>query len=233
MKFLLKSFQNADNLISYILSNNAKESEYLKSIFKNKRINCFDVGANLGGYSDFINKNLNLNELHIFEPSIECLKYLRKKFNKKYIKIVDAAVTNENKYRYFYENEILSQSSLNLNKNKFNKYYNYKKKYEVKCISLDNYYKKFKANFIIDILKIDAEGEDLNVLKGSKNMLSKKKIKLIKVELLNSLINRNKSNIFEIIKFLNSHRYHIDTIVKSKFQNNKLLLIDTYFKHSK
>ena len=81
------------------------------------------------------------------------------------------------------------------------------------------------------MLKIDAEGEDLNVLKGSKNLLSKKRIKLIKIELLNSIdLKNNNSNIGEIISYLGSHNYFLDTIVKSKFDNNKLLMMDTYFK---
>ena len=231
MKFILKSLQNIDNLVSYILSNNAKEDQYLKDIFKKKKITCFDVGANLGGYSTFIETNLNLQELHIFEPSFECFNYLNKNLEKKNIKINNLAVSIDNKTRFFYENEILSQSSLYNNQNKYNKNYKYKKKYRVKCTSLDNYCKKIKNNFCIDLLKIDAEGEDLNVLKGSKNLLSKKRIKLIKIELLNSIdLKNNNSNIGEIISYLGSHNYFLDTIVKSKFDNNKLLMMDTYFK---
>ena len=228
MKFFLKSLQNIDNLVSYILSNNAKEDSYLKNIFNKKKVICFDVGANLGGYSNFIKRNLIVKYLHMFEPSVECFEYLRNNYNNKNTTIVNAAITTENKKRYFYENEILSQSSLNLNKNKFNKNYNYKNKYKVKCINLDTYYKGINGKFIIDILKIDAEGEDLNVLKGCKQLLYKKKIKIIKIELLNS-IRKNKSNILEIINFLSSYNYFINTIVKSKFENNRLLMMDTYF----
>ena len=60
---------------------------------------------------------------------------------------------------------------------------------------------------------------------------SKKRIKLIKIELLNSIdLKNNNSNISEIISYLGSHNYFLDTIVKSKFDNNKLLMMDTYFK---
>ena len=233
MKFILKSLQNLDNLISYIFSNNANEDKFLKNKFKKKQLVCFDVGANLGGYSSYLNKKFNIKELHIFEPSKECVKYLNKNFNNKKIKIIDSAVTKSNGKRYFYENEILSQSSLHLNKNKFNKNYNYNKKYKVNCINLDNYCRKFSRNFKVDILKVDAEGEDLNVLKGSKSLLSKKKIKLIKIELLNEIDKKNKkSNLFEIISYLNSHNYFISTIIKTKFQDTKLLMMDAYFEAS-
>lgn len=230
MKFILKSLQNIDNLISFIFSNNANEKKYLIDKFKDKEIICFDIGANLGGYINFISNNLNVKEFHVFEPSKQCISFLNSKYSNKDYQIINKAVSNKNKISYFYENEILSQSSLYKNKNKFNKNYNYIKKYKINCISLDNYCKNFPKKFKIDILKIDAEGEDLNILKGSQKLLKQKKIKVIKIELLNSInmINKN-SNLIEICKFLNENDYYLSTIVKSKFNNNKLLMMDTYF----
>ena len=61
----------------------------------------------------------------------------------------------------------------------------------------------------------------------------KKKIKLIKIELLNEIDKKNKkSNLFEIISYLNSHNYFISTIIKTKFQDTKLLMMDAYFEAS-
>jgi FkbM family methyltransferase len=230
MKFILKSLQNIDNLISFIFSNNADEKKYLIDKFKKRKIICFDIGANLGGYINFISNNLNVKELHVFEPSKQCVSFLKSKYTKKNCQIINKAVSNRNKISNFYENEILSQSSLYKNKNKFNKDYNYNKKYKINCISLDNYCKNFSKKFKIDILKIDAEGEDLNVLKGSQILLKQKKIKVIKIELLNSINKKNnKSNLIEICNFLNKNGYYLSTIVKSKFNNNKLLMMDSYF----
>ena len=79
-------------------------------------------------------------------------------------------------------------------------------------------------------MKIDAEGEDLRILEGASKLLQKKKIKLIKIELLNSLNKKNdKSNINQIIILLNKYGYYIDTISKTKFVNQKLLMMDVYF----
>ena len=75
-----------------------------------------------------------------------------------------------------------------------------------------------------------AEGEDLKVLEGASKLLKNKKIKLIKIELLNSFFgSRNKSNINEIILFLNRYNYYITTITKTKFVDEKLLMMDVYF----
>jgi len=232
MKFILKLVQNIDNLISYFFSNNANERKYLIEKFKERKIICFDIGANLGGYINFISNNLNIKELHVFEPSKKCVSFLKSKYNKLNYLIINKAVSNVNKTSYFYENEILSASSLhkNKNKNKFTKNYNYNKKYKINCISLDNYCKNFSKKFKIDILKIDAEGEDLNILRGSQKLLKQKKIKVIKIELVNFINKKdNNSNLIEICKFLNKNGYYLSTIVKSKFNNNKLLMLDSYF----
>ena len=58
----------------------------------------------------------------------------------------------------------------------------------------------------IDFLKIDAEAEDLKILEGASNLLRKKRVKLIKIELLNSLNkDNNKSNVNQIIFLLNKY----------------------------
>ena len=53
--------------------------------------------------------------------------------------------------------------------------------YEVQTIKLDNYIKEKKINNI-DLLKIDTEGHELNVLKGSEKSFDDKIIKYILIE---------------------------------------------------
>ena len=230
MKQILKLLQSIDNLVTYIFSNLSKEDIYLKKFFGKKKINLVDVGANLGGYVDFVNKNININEIHIFEPSKKCFFELNKRFFKKNNFINNIAISDKNKTSTFYENEILSQSSLHNDKNKFNSNLKNTDIYKVKCLTLNNYFKSKNKKILIDLLKIDAEGEDLKVLKGASNLLKNNKIKLIKIELLNS-INKtdSKSNVNQIILFLNKYNYYIDTITKTKFVNQKLLMMDVYF----
>ena len=144
MKFILKTLQNIDNLITYIFSNLSKENKYLINFFGKKKIIAIDVGANLGGYTDLLIKNVNLKELHIFEPSKKCVGYLKGKYNKKNIFINNKALSNTNKINTFYENEVLSQSSLHNKRNKFNSNLKNIKTYKVNCISLDNYYVTLK-----------------------------------------------------------------------------------------
>ena len=97
----------------------------------------------------------------------------------------------------------------------------------VKCIYLDNFCKKNKLNYIFDILKIDCEGEDYNILKGSKKLLKKKRIRLVKIEI------ENNYKLIEIINFMKKYDYNLITITKSKFFKNKLVFFDAYFSFKK
>ena len=234
MNQILKLIQSIDNLITYIFSNLSKEDIYLQDYFGKEKINLVDIGANLGGYIDLVDKNVNIKEIHIFEPSKKCFIELNKKFKKKNIYINNIAISNSNRTRIFYENEILSQSSLHNNKNKFNSNLKNTDIYQIKCLTLDQYFKLKNKKSKIDLLKIDAEGEDLKILEGASNLLRKKRVKLIKIELLNSLNkDNNKSNINQIIFLLNKYGYYIDTITKTKFVDQKLLMMDVYFCNKK
>ena len=234
MNQILKLIQSIDNLITYIFSNLSKEDIYLQDYFGKEKINLVDIGANLGGYIDLVDKNVNIKEIHIFEPSKKCFIELNKKFKKKNSYINNMAISNSNKTRTFYENEILSQSSLHNNKNKFNSNLKNTDIYQIKCLTLDQYFKLKNKKSKIDLLKIDAEGEDLKILEGATNLLRKKRIKLIKIELLNSLNKgKNKSNINQIIFLLNKYGYYMDTITKTKFVDQKLLMMDVYFCYKK
>ena len=229
MKLILKSLQSIDNLVTYIFSNLSKENIFIKNFFGKKKITLVDVGANLGGYTNLVLQNTKVKEIHMFEPSKKCFGYLKKKFTQNKIYINNKALSNTNKMNTFYESEVLSQSSLHNVKNKFNSNLENTDVYKIECVTLDKYFYGHKKNFVIDLLKIDAEGEDLKVLEGATKLLKNKNIRLIKIELLNSFNQKNNSNINEIIFFLNKYNYYITTISKTKFVNEKLLMMDVYF----
>ena len=229
MKLILKTLQSIDNLVTYIFSNLSKENIFIKNFFGKKKITLVDVGANLGGYTNLILQNTKVKEIHIFEPSKKCFGYLKKKFTQNKIYINNKALSNTNKMNTFYESEVLSQSSLHNVKNKFNSNLENTDVYKIECVTLDKHFYGRKKNFVIDLLKIDAEGEDLMVLEGATKLLKNKNIRLIKIELLNSFNQKNNSNINEIIFFLNKYNYYITTISKTKFVNEKLLMMDVYF----
>ena len=222
MANFLKVFQKLDDTISYLFSNKCNEERFLKSFYKKKNLVIIDAGGNLGGYIDLLEKNFYIKKGFIFEPSRECEIYLKKYYSKKYT-IINQALSNINKKKRFYENEVLSQSSLIQKNNEFNKNFKVKRSYTIQCTTIDNFYKKNKLDNIFDILKIDCEGEDYNVLKGSKILLINKRIKLIKIEI------ENNSRLIKIINLLKTYDYNLITITKSKFYKDKLIFFDAYF----
>ena len=172
MSKVLELYQNIDTSISYLFSNTSNENKLIKKIFKNKKINLIDIGCNLGTYVDFVNKNLNIKKIYAFEPSVTSHNFLKKKYkNYKKIIIINEALSNKLKKAIFYEREISSQSSLVKKRNDFIKNLKNKSIYKINCNTLDNFHKKNKKKDIYDLVKIDCEGEDFNVLKGSQKLL--------------------------------------------------------------
>lgn len=151
----------------------------------------FDVGAHIGEYTDFFRYNFDFKKAYIFEPIPETYQYLKKKYqNNKEIYTFNKLVGEQNSSQYFNLSPHLRSSSIKeINKNslyfKIKKFFLgnfYENKLKIDQIKLDNFINKIKS---IDILKIDVEGNELEVLKGSEDLLNKKAIKVIYIEILN------------------------------------------------
>jgi|TARA_B110000027_G_scaffold29788_1_gene32743 FkbM family methyltransferase len=224
---LLKYYQKIDDALSYLLSSVCDEKKLIKDLFKKSKITYVDIGTNEGNFLDFLLKFCNFNKIICFEPIEQLANKLRGKFNNKKIEINNEALSNKSSSRKFYEYQISSQSSLYKQNNTFKSLKNLKNISTIKTRSFDQIFKGKKK---IDFCKIDVQGEEVKVLQGMKQNLKLKNIKLIKIEI--SFIERyqgSKSNFFEIISYLIKFNYHLVSISKIKYQNNKILLMDAYF----
>ena len=76
--------------------------------------------------------------------------------------------------------------------------------------------------------------EELNTLKGMKKILSKKIIKLIKIELnFEPLYVKNKTDDWiNIINFFHKYKYKLIGVTKIKYNNLKISFMDCYFTSS-
>ncbi len=124
-------------------------------------MNVLDIGANHGVYSLSIAKKIQTGHIWAFEPTQAPLSKLSKsidinEFSEK-ITLVDAGLSDSNKTA-----EIFTSFNSELN----SIYGNGQNKEVIRLESLDSYLSSEKINKDFDFVKLDAEGEEINVLKG-------------------------------------------------------------------
>ena len=197
---------------------------YKKLLSKNPTI--IDVGANKGQTIFFFKKIFSKLKIFAFEPS-ETYKFLEKKYqNDKNIKLSNVAIDKKKGKKKFYYHKFKSYNTSGLSgfykinkeskdhirlrsseRNKILREINFS--YPVNCMSLDDIFKR-KIN--IDLLKIDTQGNELNVLKGSKKLL--KNIKFIRLELMLYDYYENSYSISDIELFLKKFNFKIFNILE-------------------
>jgi FkbM family methyltransferase len=219
---ILEVIQKVFEIFNYLFTSNLNEKKYLKSklsIYKN--IIVFDVGANLGTYSDKVNKIFSNKTilLHLFEPNKYLIKNLSSKFNGHAIN--EVAISDFNTESTLYINSISSQSSLTENNSFIGEE---AEKIIVNTIRLDNYIidKQIEK---IHLLKLDVEGYELNSLKSLGKHLNKEYIEIIKVE----IHFRNGDNFRTINEILNKNGFYLDGFTNTKYLNGKILFLDAYY----
>lgn len=222
---LLKYYQKIDDAISYLFSSVCNEKKLLKKIFNKKKIFYVDIGTNEGNFFEFLKKFFKFKKVICFEPINELAQNLKKKFLD--IEVYNLALSDRVLKKKFYEYRISSQSSLYKQNDTFKSLKELKKTFIINTSTFD---KKFNKNIKIDFCKIDVQGEEVKVLRGMALNLKKKNIKLIKIEI--SFIERYKSiksNFYQITSYLIKFNYHLISISKIKYKEDKILLMDAYF----
>jgi len=224
----LKLYQKIDDALSYLLSSVCNEKKLLKENIKKKEIVFVDVGTNVGNYVDFVNKIFKIKTLYCFEPQKELIQNLEKISFAKKKYIFPFALSNTKKIKNFYQYDIASQSSFHKQVNNYNSLQKARKVYKMKTSTFD---KVFSKNLKIDFCKIDAQGEDFNILKGMEKNLKKGNIKLLKVEVcFPRMYEKTGSSYLDIFNFLHKLNYDLISISKIKYIKNELLFMDVFFK---
>ena len=224
----LKLYQKIDDALSYLLSSVCNEKKLLKENIKKKEIVFVDVGTNVGNYVDFVNKIFKIKTLYCFEPQKELIQNLEKISFAKKKYIFPFALSNTKKIKNFYQYDIASQSSFHKQVNNYNSLQKVRKVNKIKTSTFDEIFSK---NLKIDFCKIDAQGEDFNILQGMKKNLKKGNIKLLKVEVcFPRMYQKTGSSYLEILNFLRELNYNLISISKIKYVKNELLFMDAFFR---
>jgi FkbM family methyltransferase len=151
---------------------------FLKLVAKPEMV-CLDIGAHIGLYSVYLAK-LCEAKVFAFEPTPSSMKILRRTISmnqfEDLITPLDMAVSSCSGKEKFYLNSStrsidnpVTVSEANGLRTRFVAPNILQQAIEVKTISVDEFAKE--KNIKIDLMKIDAEGAELDILKGAKNTL--------------------------------------------------------------
>ena len=139
----------------------------------------FDVGANTGKYCLLAKKHNPATQVICFEPVKSTFSTLTSIVGSlPNVSLVNSGLFDENKKLTI--NIYPSHTHASLFDLKAIPYESVGKE-EIDLISGDDYIKANKVEFI-DILKLDVEGAELNAIKGCKNALAQKEVRLIQFE---------------------------------------------------
>lgn len=165
------------------------EENFLDSVVKEycgKKCLAFDIGANVGNYSDEIQKKFKeysvKGEIHVFEPTKSCFQDLKRRFLKNNnIFLNNIGLSNEDKKAIIYydkeESGLASLYQRDLLEN--NVSLSIEETIQLKKASKYIEEKKIKH---INILKMDVEGHEMAVLEGFGKYLNSKFVDFIQFE---------------------------------------------------
>jgi FkbM family methyltransferase len=135
----------------------------------------FDVGANVGAWSDRFFSMNPAARLFLFEPSPACCKEIAKRPQLRNASVVQAAIGDRTgKALLFFSEPTDGTASLHRRGDTFFEDLNYHQ-LEVDVLTIDEFIKAHKLPFV-DFLKMDVEGNELFALHGAKDALSERRI---------------------------------------------------------
>ena len=234
MRFIKKIFILFQNFLwCYgLFKGVAANIELLPLIKKIKKINTLiDVGSNKGQFILLCIKFFPNLLIYSFEPIKEALIKQKNLLSfKNNIYFYNTGIGNKNKIiNFFITNRADSSSFLTINKSKnYNKNYYVKEKRKIKIQKLDQILNNKKLIKPV-LIKIDVQGFELEVLKGSKKILPNIDYLLLEVS-KNQMYNKQAIEI-EIINFLKKEKFRIMESSKwKKINNTEFMQRDILFK---
>lgn len=183
----------------------------------------FDVGANVGDYTDMVDRQLERVNIHLFEPQQKLINQLEDKYSTDEKKCVNGfALSDESgQTTIHYDEQGSGLASMTKRRvDHFNIDFDQKEKIEIK--TLDKYCED-EGISEINLLKIDVEGHELEVLNGAMDMISSGNIQYITFEFGGANID-TRTYFQDYYYFFDEYDYDIYRILP----NSELYKIDSY-----
>lgn len=186
-----------------------------------------DVGANTGQTAISLKKLFPSGIVHSFEPSKKTFEELNQ---------------NCQKYPSIFTWNLgigSSESDLQLHENRFNDmssflmpsdfcWGNIVQTSTVKVTTIDKFSHEQNLG-LVDLLKSDTQGFEMEVLKGASNLLRNHQIHLVYVELIISDMYKNLTPYYEILNFLDALKYTLISFYKINHQEDQASWTDALF----
>lgn len=189
----------------------------LRNIFSKSEISFIDVGAYHGDFTANLLESFPNSIAALFEPTIESYKLIQKRFkNNKLIQTFNCALSDEEGIGELYLTPVPATNSLlypnDISSNKI----------LVTVKTIDNIFKQLGEFKNIDLIKVDAQGNDLKVLFGASNII-KQFSPIILVESIFIKLYQQQSHYYEIFEFMKSYQYYLAGIYNLHYTETSML----------
>ena len=189
----------------------------------------FDVGANAGQTIDDLRKVFPSPTIHAFEPGKVAFDSLLQTHSKlPHVRLNNLALGAKPGRQIFFENYRTDMSSfLPLGPDGWGYISNQR---EIEVSTVDRYCSQHEIP-IIDLLKSDTQGFDLEVIKGAQGLLNARKIRLIYLELTFQKMYQGIPPMDEIYRFISDQGFELVSFYTFYYLNERAGWTDALFIH--
>ena len=200
--------------------------EVLESLFFPKDcLTVFDVGAFEGQFSKAISKKFKKGRYILFEPNQTMVNYMNEKYKCYNWQIHSIAISDRVEKSILYKfSETGSGNSLVKPKE------NYESSETVETSTIDTFCESNNIQ-MIDILKLDIQGNEDKCLKGAEKMISKNFIKVIIVEIMLHETYTSTGSFAKIENILGPYNYKLWDLsfIKKSYSSKRTLMVDAIY----
>jgi FkbM family methyltransferase len=162
------------------------EASFINLLIKRNKLSLgaiFDVGANIGNYSAMLVEKGATASIYAFEPHPATFLQLKKTAEKNNFHAVEMGLSESPMKAKIYDSADSDGSEhASIFKNVIEKIHEYKvKETDIELTTIDTFVKENNISHI-SFLKIDTEGNELNVLKGAAGSIAANLIDIVQIE---------------------------------------------------
>lgn len=193
----------------------------------------FDVGSRFGAVSARLAQVIDMRQIHAFEPQVQLHPQIQRALSNTLVPFtIEAVACGATPGRsYLYQNVDSGTSSLlppTQELRRLSPHYECVAAIEVTTVTLDDYVAG--GNPSPDILKIDTQGYDLEVLRGSTEMLERQQPSIILTEAYVASAYVGAPSFFDIGIFLKQYNYELFNIPRTVLtRKGQVYFLDAIF----